>query len=459
MHREEAARALREAPEAMILTTDFFQLQPERLPKVDAILGNPPYIRYHGFRGQTRGRALDRARAQGIELTGLASSWAHFVAHSGAFLQPRGRLALVLPAELLHTDYAGPIRKWLLERFRSVRVIAFDRMAFTDAEVDAILLLASNSEDDPPGFEIIRVPDSAALEGISLSTRGSPAPDGALGSRWTAAYDERAHALYAALVAEPQARRLGSLARVDIGVVTGANHFFVVDAAIAKRHRLPERVLVPIVESPSVVPGLRVRRSETRRLLLIRRPGDLIASVRAYLHEGVRTGISSRYKCRTRTPWYRVPLPRRRPHAFLPYMNYQAPRLILNTSRAWSTNLVHGVTFANAEIDRYAASAALLSATTMLSAEIEGRAYGGGVLKLETREAERLYLPPLDSYAEASLHGEFRRLDRLVRKGGLLEASAVVDEVLGIDHEVYLRAALVFRARRLGRGKGRRRSA
>ena len=48
-----------------------------------------------------RKRAQRAALEQGVRLSGLASSWAALVVHACAFLKPEGRLAMVLPAELL----------------------------------------------------------------------------------------------------------------------------------------------------------------------------------------------------------------------------------------------------------------------------------------------------------------------------------------------------------------------
>src|SRR3990170_8340920 len=82
---DEALKALALAPTADVLTSDFFDVDPASLPPMDAAIGNPPYIRYHEFTGADREKGLSRARAQGVELTRLASSWAHFVVHSVAF--------------------------------------------------------------------------------------------------------------------------------------------------------------------------------------------------------------------------------------------------------------------------------------------------------------------------------------------------------------------------------------
>jgi len=93
---------------------------------------------------------------------------------------------------------------------------------------------------------------------------------------------------------------------------------------------------------------------------------------------------------------------------------------------------------------------------TQLSAEVEGHAMGGGLLKLEPREAAHVLIatPPIDDDL-------LMTLDPLIRNGKTLEAQASVDrEVLqsglGLSERDCrtLRAAIkVLRSRRLERGK------
>ena len=71
-------------------------------------------------------------------------------------------------------------------------------------------------------------------------------------------------------------------------------------------------------------------------------------------------------------------------------MRQHVPRLIVNRARAWSTNLLHCVVVKADDLDIRVPSVSILSALTLLSAELEARAYGGGVLKMDPREAERL---------------------------------------------------------------------
>jgi len=129
-----------------LIRSDFFDVKASALgPPFDVAIGNPPYVRYHLFTGAARARGRRAAESGGVTLTGLASSWAHFVPSVARFLTPEGRLAFVLPAELLHVDYAAPIRAFLLERFASVTVVTFEEAVFPGAMVDAVLLLADGS--------------------------------------------------------------------------------------------------------------------------------------------------------------------------------------------------------------------------------------------------------------------------------------------------------------------------
>jgi tRNA1(Val) A37 N6-methylase TrmN6 len=388
---EVAGRRAREAGvDPTLVVTDFFDLHVDRLDTFDAIVGNPPWIRYHGFVGKQRANAQRRALAMGVTLTGLASSWAPYLVHAVSFLSPDGRLAMVLPGELLQVDYAAEVRRFLTRRFRSIRLVAFDGHVFGDAQVDAVLLFASN--DGPAGLHFDRVGSLDEIaERIPTVVAGS--------DRWASSVGSaEATELLVHLEAAGRLVRLGSLGTVDIGVVTGFNDYFVVSEPEAEAFALPAAKLEWIVTrsnqlSDGVVTEAHFNdwRIAGRKVWLLSLGREGTHEATRYLAEGARMGVPSRYKCRMRSPWYAVPI-KGPPDLFLSYMAHETPRLAWNQARALSTNLIHGVYLADPSMAPAIASG-WANPATALSAEVEGRTYGGGILKLETKEAERVLLP------------------------------------------------------------------
>ena len=134
-------------------------------------------------------------------------------------------------------------------------------------------------------------------------------------------------------------------------------------------------------------------------------------------------------------------------------MHHFGPRLIVNPHGARNSNLLHGVALKPNAPHVAALAVAMASSLTLLSAEIEGRAYGGGVLKLETREAERMLVPRVSD--PQPLIELLPDIDQLIRVGEFERAALVVDQVLGLPHEELWRAHDILRKRRLGRRRPR----
>lgn len=154
--------------DAAIEVADFFECDsPANL--YDAVIGNPPYVRYQNFTGQARARGMEAALAQGVRLSGLASSWAAFVVHASTFVKADGRLGLVLPTELLSVNYAAEVRRFLLERFNSVRLVMFENRVFPGVLEEVVLLLAEGT-GGAKCFEVYQTRDLKGLAHVEGST-------------------------------------------------------------------------------------------------------------------------------------------------------------------------------------------------------------------------------------------------------------------------------------------------
>jgi adenine-specific DNA methylase len=228
----EAQSVLDEAGlDARLVPSDFFaQVPPDELftswQPFDAVIGNPPFVRYQAHVGEARRVSAQAALRQGVRLSGLASSWASLLVHAGAFLAPEGRLGMVVPAELLSVGYAEPVRRWLQRRFSVIHLVVFERLQFNDAMENVVLLLARGS-GGCDAFNLFYVNDAADLGNIGPFD-GAPVALADEG-KWTDMFlSTRERQLYRRVV-ERHYAKLGDYGLPELGTVTGANKYFALD--------------------------------------------------------------------------------------------------------------------------------------------------------------------------------------------------------------------------------------
>lgn len=473
LHQEslDAATVLLEAQGlgAHLEAGDFFGFSPmcSGLPAMDAVIGNPPFIRYQQHAGEARRRSASAALGQGVRLSGLASSWAALLVHACGFLRPEGRLAMVLPAELLTVHYAEPVRRWLRQRFAAVNLVLFERLQFSDA-LEKVILLTAQGSGGCESFSVFHVEDAEDLGRLRPFDHVNVRP--AAEGKWTdLLLPTRTRQLFKQITGD----RFGSLSSYgapELGTVTGANDYFALSESTRRAYGLA-REQVARISPPGTrhLQGLAFTRWQWERLRdgdepvwLLQPPADdSSTALRRYLKRGEDLGVRSAYKCRVRTPWWRPPVVSP-PDLFFTYMSYRYPRLVTNSARASFLNSMHGVRLRPEAPG--AAKAALplmtLNSVSLLGAELFGRSYGGGVLKMEPREAALLPVPDVDALEAAwqVLEPERGRLDRELRAGRWSRVSERVDEVLleGViglqrgDVALIRAAAGSLRARRLG---------
>jgi hypothetical protein len=224
--------------------------------------------------------------------------------------------------------------------------------------------------------------------------------------------------------------------------VTGSNDFFALSEVTRRKYAIDETHLKRI--SP---PGTRhlknltFSRAQWEELKLA---GDRVwllhpdknarsKGLSAYLAVGEERGVPQAYKCTVRDPWWRPPVVSA-PDLFFTYMSHRYPRLITNAAGVTLVNSMHGVRLrddAPADV-REGLPLLALNSATMLGAEVMGRSYGGGILKMEPREAAGLPVPAADDLRGAWKVLSKRRpnLDAALRRGEWWSVVAEVDRVL-----------------------------
>jgi adenine-specific DNA-methyltransferase len=452
-----------------IIHSDFFLVDPA--PSYDAVIGNPPYIRYQDFTGEARTRSRAAALSAGVALNGLASSWAAFTVQSALFLKPGGRMGLVLPAELLSVNYAAPVRQFLFDRFASVELVLFTEQVFPEAEADVVLLLADGFDQGPTDHATIHeARDAEALESLGVPLTWSPKSPA---DKWTGL-------LIGAEALRPlrDLRQSGAFTVLEdwgdttLGMVTGNNSYFALSPARVRELGLSRTDLLRL--SPpgsSHLRGLSLTRHHMSALgssgkaTWLFRPGDTpSAAAEEYIKAGHIAGVDQAYKCRVRRTWYQVPL---LPAAdlLLTCMNADTPRLTTNEAAALHLNSVHGVylTDAHRDLGRELLPLASLNSVTLLNAEMVGRSYGGGILKIEPREADvwAMPSPTLVTDRADALRAIKTRVARHLHAGELLAAVHLVDRALLLDSkaltaddvDVVRRAHQAMTSRRVARAE------
>jgi tRNA1(Val) A37 N6-methylase TrmN6 len=398
-----AATAMAVAPWAQVHESEFFSWAAHWKERFDCAAGNPPFIRYQTFNGAVRERALNSCARLGAKFSGLASSWALFLVATASLLTRGGRIAFVVPAEIGHAPYASPLLEYLIEHFAVVHIVAVREKLFPDLSEDCWLLYAEGYGASTDEFRF------TALEAFTPMGRPPRTYLRVPVREWRMSWKRRlrpyllpdeARSLYRQVADDPGSSRLGDFASVGIGYVSGANDFFHLRPSQAERLGIPKQLLHPTVRNGRALPGRNLTRSvvqewvrEDKPVYLLKLPKapDIPLPVKSYLDTSEGRAAREAYKCRVRTPWYSVP-DVQIPDFFLTYMSGRAVGLVRNSARCTCTNSVHAV-----RLHEKRAISTLYdlwdTPFIQLSCEIEGHSLGGGMLKLEPREAAQIVLP------------------------------------------------------------------
>lgn len=389
------------APGALIHEGDFFDWAATTKERFECAAGNPPFIRYQRFAGDVRVAAQRLCAAHGARFSSLSSSWAPFVVATATLLKPGGRIAFIVPAEIGHATYARPTLEFLSAHFSRVHIVAVQRRIFPGLSEDCWLLYAEGYGGSTTHFLLTK------LTQFGFMPR-PPRPDERISlAEWRAwncrlrpfLLNAQVRATYQELAGSPAACRLGDIAEVGIGYVTGANDFFHLRPSQADAGGISSRWLRPSVRNGRYLPSPTVteqtlqcwiRNDEPVLLLKLDPLAALPHAVRTYLDSPEGQAARRSYKCRAREPWYVVP-DVTVPHAFLTYMSSDRPALVGNEAECACTNALHAVHLRK-RIAVKRVQRAWDRPLTQLSCELEGHPLGGGLLKLEPREAARVVL-------------------------------------------------------------------
>ncbi|WP_419268664.1 Eco57I restriction-modification methylase domain-containing protein [Paracoccus sp. T5] len=436
--------------------------------KFDAVIGNPPYLPYRKIDPAARDVALTVLAKEGLKLDKRASLWAYFVALSVRYVKDGGRMAWVLPNSFLYANYSQNLRNYIANAFNNVRAFELQERQFLleGTEEKTVVLLAEGKLPRLVRQPDLKLPLSRCSGVRELSIQIKKWVEGELETSsdcGTSVFDNlpmTARESYLFLKRSRYYQQLGDQLKVQIGLVTGDNKFFLRNDEERKSAGLSVEDLVPVLPRFIYATGLDFRTNDFEILVQEGGKGYLVSccedkpkptQVQRYLSAYPQDKRNTCSTFKKRATWSQTD-DGLVPDAFFPVMQHNGPRLLLNNARVNCTNSVHRVYFknANSEATKQLLALTTLSTFSQLSAEFCGRSYGSGALKHEPREVERvgILVPPIH---HKKVSTSYRNADKCLRSGNADEARQIADKLIlgamGLDdlstHISVLRSGLI----------------
>ena len=468
---EKVQRNYRNYQNVHVLSEDFFEFYSRMVgaqTQYDLILGNPPYIRYQYLTETQRELQSNILTSHGMKANKLINAWVAFLVACVQLLSENGRIAFVIPAEILQVAYAEDLRLFLSEHLAKITLITFEQLVFPDIEQEVVAFIGEKGSVEK-GIRIIEMSDLAGFDKLDLQQNGFQKMQH-VKEKWTRYFTTaKEMGLIQTIRADNRFAKFADYGLINVGITTGNNGYFSISEEVCDEYDL-ENVTLPLIGRSSHAHGIfftdedwKKNKASGKNARLVNFPDipieDYPEQHKAYIALGEANGENEGYKCSIRDRWYIVPSVWV-PDAFFLRRNNLYPKFVLNRCNAVSTDTMHRMKF-NSDVKPENILLAYYNSISFAFTEICGRSYGGGVLEILPGEMGNIMLPKLDDIDEETCRSLLKRIDAIVREDDDIEkALDIVDneilvDALGISAEWCEKCRVIWKKmqrRRLGRG-------
>lgn len=463
-----------------IINDDFYKVYENRLKdqKFQAIVGNPPYIRYQYLSELQREEQSNILIGNGMKSNKLINAWVSFVVACVNILDDNSRLGLVIPAELLQVAYAEDLRKFLMKSLQKTTIITFKELVFPDVEQEVVVLLGEKDINHNDEHKL-RILEYQNINDLIQTTNINEVPFNDVEineTKWTKYFLTANDGILINKIRQDERFiKFNEAAKIEVGITTGNNDYFCVNSDVVEKYDL-KSICRPLIARSVNINGIRFTKEDWQgnidsgaKTYLIDFPdtpyNEYPKAHQEYIEYGEANNQNTGYKCRIRDRWYRVPSIWV-PDAFFLRRNHLYPKFMLNSEsvNAVSTDTMHRVRFIRPD-DRNRVLLSYYNSIALAFTEIEGRSYGGGVLEILPKEAGRIIIPDLSSRElidDKTVNDLVNIIDNYIRENndveGILDEidEKVLVNIIGIEKNIVLafrRMWITLRERRLGRGR------
>lgn len=407
----------------------------------DGIIANPPYVKSHRLDYSENDWRYFEERL-GTPLDRLTNLYALFLLKIWEDLAPRGRAAVILPAEFLNANFGEEIKERLVRVMRPPALVVFApsvNLFAVALTTSAIVFLEKGRSRKAPAWvkRADSLEEAQAFVG-KLSSGGTVrAGDGCLGLASLNPRDKWLNVLFHRTVPLDSVvfpKRVGDYFDCRRGIATGANDFFCLSRSALREHGLTEAHVEPCITKATDAEGLVFTRAKfdalvarDRRCFLLN-PSRNGQTLLRYLELGERQGIPQRYLPSHRPVWY-LPENRAAADIWVAVFSRESVKFILNTSGAKNLTCFHGLyvkpgwetlpplmtLFLNSSGGRKAFSRV-------------NRFYGDGLNKLEPKDVEDMPCPEMPKLSRSEA-GELVQALAQLEAVPLKERTRQIDEL------------------------------
>ncbi|MEY3760334.1 MAG: hypothetical protein RIR39_1825 [Pseudomonadota bacterium] len=390
---------------------DFTTTKPPE-DKFNLLICNPPYVRHHHIvNGEKTRIQAASAHACGVQFGGLSGLYCHFIGLAHAWMASGGLAGWLIPSEFMDVNYGKAVKRYLLEKVTLLHIHRFDPhdVQFDDALVSSAVVWFRN--ETPP--------ENYAVNFTFGGTLTTPKVSKIVSAEALRTEPKWSRFPLADIRLVGNKPTLADFFSVRRGLATGDNKYFILSAEQIAAHKLPKQFFKPILPSPRYLSISEIHSDKLGNpliekplfLLDCRLPEDEVKkhhpNLWLYFKTGKQQGVTDRYLCQHRSPWYSQ---EKRPAS--PFVctylgrgdtkSGRPFRFILNQSNATVTN-VYLVLYPKEPL------ATVLNESPELARQVweilnricpksmlaEGRVYGGGLHKLEPKELANVPVPEL----------------------------------------------------------------
>lgn len=379
-----------------LINQDFLTALPSE--EFSLIIANPPYTRHHHLPIHYKQMLSEKIENSfGFKLSGLAGLHIYFMILSTLWLKEGGYSCWLVPTECLYVNYGKELKKFLLENVDLIAVHSFDNhdVQFSDALVSSSVIIFRKTRKKVPMVRFSWGADIKHPKEEILIEKGCLDPV----LKWNKEQ----------LLQEEQSDKLditiGTFFKIQRGIATGDNGFFIVDDTIKKTYDIPESFLTPVIPPPRKLKSDTYTKKESsadnKYLITCRQNLEAIKEccpgLYEYLKKGEEDGVNLRSNCRHRIPWYSLEKREVSP-ILVSYMGRESDnrhlpiRFILNKAEVVATNSYLCLYPKNEYkycFDQPSVCEQVWNILSSISAKVlkaYGRSYGGGLIKWEPKE-------------------------------------------------------------------------